>query len=69
MSKLEFCPCTDTGCQFNPANHDQGCDPLRGGQPQVRGDTQMFFSCKVVDSVDGFDDWSFQHFAKLALKQ
>lgn len=68
MSKVGFCPCTDTGCQFNPVNHDQGCD-LCVEDSLKCGEIPKCFFLKVVDSVEGFDDWSFEHFARLALKQ
>ena len=68
MSKVEFCPCTDTGCQFNPANHDQGCN-LCVEDSLKCGEIPKCFFLKVVDSVEGFEDWSFEHFAKLVLNK
>lgn len=64
MSKLSFCPCTDTSCQFNPANHDQGCN-LCVEDSLKCGEIPKCFFLKVVDSVEGYEDWSFEHFAKL----
>lgn len=68
MTRSAFCPCTDTGCEFNPANHDQGCDLCVEDSVKC-GEIPKCFFLKVVDSVEGFDDWSFEHFARLILKK
>lgn len=68
MSKLSFCPCTDTGCQFNPENHDQGCNLCVEDSLKCREIPKCFF-LKATDSIDGFEDWSFEHFAKLVMKK
>ena len=67
MSKLPWCPCCDESCQFNPCNHDQGCN-LCVEDSLKCGEIPKCFFLKVVDCVDGFDDWSFEHFAKLVLE-
>ena len=67
MAKLAWCPCQDETCPFNPANHDQGCN-LCVEDSLKCGEIPKCFFLKVTDSIDGFEYWSFEHFAKLALK-
>lgn len=66
MAKLSWCPCQDENCPFNPVNHDQGCN-LCVEDSLKCGEIPKCFFLKVTDNIDGFEDWSFEHFAKLAL--
>lgn len=68
MSKVKFCPCTDTSCEFNPANHDKGCMLCVEDSLKCREIPKCFF-LKVVDNIDDFEDWSFEHFAKLVMEK
>lgn len=67
MGNVSFCPCRDTECQFNPTNHDQGCNLCVEDSLKCKEIPKCFF-LKVTDNIEGFDDWSFEHFAKLTLE-
>lgn len=63
-----FCPCDDYECVNNPKNHHKGCslcveDSLKDGE------IPKCFFLEVTESVDGFTDWSYEHFAKLTLEK
>ena len=66
-SSSPFCPCTDYSCGFNPVNHEKGCNYCVEDSIKCREIPKCFF-LKAVDSIDGFEDWSFEHFAELVLK-
>jgi len=66
-SSTPFCPCTDYSCRFNPHNHDQGCNLCVEDSIKCREIPKCFF-LKVTDNIEGFEDWSFEHFAELVLK-
>ena len=68
MRSSHFCTCNDTSCQFNPANHDQGCDLCIEDSLETKEIPKCFF-LKVVDNTDDISDWSFESFAKLVLKK
>lgn len=64
MTSSPFCPCTDSTCEFNPMNHDEGCNRCIEDSVKTREIPKCFF-LKVTDDIDGFTDWSFEHFAEL----
>ena len=66
MAKLPFCPCSDTTCQFNPANHDQGCNLCVEDSVKCREIPKCFFKAAGGD-IDTIEDWSFEMFAKIVL--
>lgn len=66
MAKVLFCPCDDYGCEFNPSNHDQGCTLCVEDSLKTREIPKCFY-LQATDNIDGFEDWSFEHFAKLVL--
>lgn len=68
MASPEFCTCNNPSCGFNPANHDQGCDLCIEHSLKGRDIPRCYFQ-KAAGSLDGIDDWSFEHFAKLVLEQ
>jgi len=62
----DFCPCTDKECPFNPMNHDKGCNLCVKDSLKTREIPKCFF-LEATDNIDGFEDWSFEHFAKIVL--
>ena len=66
-SSAPFCPCTEFTCSFNPVNHEQGCTLCVEDSVKCREIPKCFF-LSVVDSIEGFEDWSYEHFAKLVLE-
>lgn len=68
MKSSPFCPCTDYECQFNPVNHDKGCNLCVEDSVKC-GEIPKCFFLKVIEDIDGIEDWSFEAFAKLVLKQ
>lgn len=67
ISSSEFCPCTDYTCNFNPANHDKGCNLCIEDSIQCREIPKCFFM-KVHHDISDIDDWSFESFAKFVKK-
>lgn len=66
-SSSPFCPCTDYKCEFNPVNHDKGCNLCVEDSVKTREIPKCFF-LKVADNLEGIEDWSFEAFAKLILR-
>ncbi|GAB1476853.1 DUF6485 family protein [Bacillota bacterium] len=68
MKSSPFCTCTDYTCEFNPANHDKGCNLCIEDSLKTREIPRCYFLL-VQDNIDDIDDWSIEAFARLALKQ
>lgn len=66
ISSSPFCPCTDYSCQFNPHNHEKGCNLCVEDSIKCKEIPKCFF-LQATDSIEGFEDWSFEHFAELVL--
>ena len=67
MSSSPFCPCSDHACEFNPVNHDKGCNLCVEDSVKTREIPKCFF-LKVNENIDGITDWSFEAFAEFVLK-
>ncbi|MDR2295592.1 MAG: DUF6485 family protein [Clostridiales Family XIII bacterium] len=63
MPGSTFCPCTNTSCELNPANHDKGCDLCMEDSIKTKEVPRCLFM-HVTDDIDGVDDWSFENFAR-----
>lgn len=63
-----FCPCQDYGCEFNPVNHSEGCNLCVEDSVKCHEIPKCFF-LEVTESIEGFEDWSFEHFAELVMKR
>lgn len=68
MSNNSFCPCKDYECQFNPVNHDKGCNLCIEDSVKTREIPKCFF-IKAKGDIDGVTDWSFEAFAELVLNE
>jgi len=68
MAGSDFCPCTNTGCELNPANHDKGCDPCMEDSIKTKEIPRCLFG-QVVDDIDVVEDWSFENFARHVQKR
>lgn len=66
MKSTPFCPCTDVSCEFNPENHNKGCNLCVEDSLKCRELPKCFF-LETVDDISDFTDWSFEHFAQLVL--
>jgi hypothetical protein len=67
-SSSPFCTCTDYGCENNPVNHGDGCNPCIESSVDDREIPRCFF-IKAGDDVDVREDWSFEAFAAVVLKE
>lgn len=67
MSSVEFCPCTDYSCEFNPRNHEKGCTLCVEDSLKCRELPKCFFK-EVQSDISDITDWSFEAFAKLVMK-
>lgn len=61
------CPCTDHSCEFNPVNHDKGCDLCLADSVETKEIPKCFFKAAGGD-IDTIEDWSFENFADLVRK-
>lgn len=68
MSSSPFCTCTDFSCEFNPHNHEKGCN-LCIEDSLITKELPRCFFLLVTDDITGFTDWSFEAFAKLVLEK
>jgi len=68
MKSSPFCTCTDYNCQFNPVNHDKGCNFCVEDSVKCREIPKCFF-IEAVGDIEGITDWSFESFAKLVLQK
>lgn len=57
------CPCNDSSCEFNPVNHDKGCEPCVASSVIDKEVPKCFFKAAGGD-IDTIEDWSFDNFAK-----
>lgn len=64
MSSEHFCPCTDYSCQFNPHNHEKGCDLCIEDSLKCKEIPKCFF-LQITDDISNITDWSFEAFSKL----
>ena len=62
-----FCPCTDYKCEFNPVNHDKGCNLCIEDSIECNEIPKCFFM-KINKDISGIDDWSFESFAAFLKK-
>lgn len=65
MKGSSFCPCTNKSCEFNPANHDKGCDPCMEDTIKCKEIPRCLFQF-VTDDLDNINDWSIENFVKIA---
>lgn len=70
MNNVEFCTCKNYGCEFNPRNHDQGCNLCIQVCLKDSALPSCFFKAVAEDLKDVaiINDSSYQAFAKLILK-
>ncbi len=68
ISSTPFCPCKDTSCQFNPMNHDKGCNLCVEDSLKCSEIPKCFFQAAGGD-IDVITDWSFESFAKIVNKE
>ncbi|MEG1930695.1 MAG: DUF6485 family protein [Anaerovorax sp.] len=61
MSSSKFCPCTDFSCEFNPNNHNQGCNLCVEDSVKNKEIPKCFFM-KINPEISDIEDWSFQGF-------
>lgn len=59
-----FCPCTDTTCRFNPANHELGCNLCVEDSIKCREIPKCFF-LEAGGDIQEITDWSFENFARI----
>lgn len=65
MSKFK-CPCDDSTCEFNPMNHNDGCDRCIASSVEDKEIPKCFFQAAGGD-IDTIEDWSFESFAKTVM--
>lgn len=70
MSSSEFCTCKNYNCNFNPRNHDKGCDPCIQVCLKDSALPSCFFRAvsENLKDVEVIKDSSYEAFAKLILK-
>ena len=61
------CPCDNSSCEFNPVNHDKGCDLCIASSVEDREIPKCFFQVAGGD-IGSIEDWSFENFANIVLK-
>ena len=61
---VSFCTCTDTKCQYNPVNHDQGCTPCIAKNLREGEIPTCFFN--KIDHPKPTGGWHYEDFAALA---
>ena len=64
MSSNPSCPCPDFSCEFNPVNHDKGCNLCVNDSVKTHEIPRCFFM-QLKENVDDVTDWSFEAFADL----
>ncbi len=62
-----FCPCDDYQCEYNPINHDKGCNLCVESSVRDREIPKCFFLV-ATDDISDIEDWSFEAFARLVLR-
>lgn len=66
MKSSPFCPCDDYGCEYNPVNHEMGCNLCVESSVKDREIPRCFF-IEAGGDPDSIVDWSFEAFAKLVI--
>ena len=66
MSSNTFCPCNDYACEFNPSNHDKGCNLCIEDSLKTKEIQKCFFKT-VRENLDDVTDWSYETFAYFVL--
>lgn len=66
ITSSSFCPCTDFACEFNPVNHDKGCNLCIEDSLKCKEIPRCFFM-KVNENTDEISDWSFESFVAFVL--
>ncbi|MGL4484376.1 MAG: DUF6485 family protein [Anaerovoracaceae bacterium] len=61
-SSSPFCTCDDHDCEFNPVNHNDGCNRCVEDSIKTNEIPKCFF-LKTGANLDGWEDWSFEGFA------
>ena len=68
MSSSPFCPCPDHECEFNPVNHDKGCNLCIEDSIKTKEIPRCFFM-QIKEDLGDRDDWSFEGFADFVIKK
>lgn len=62
-----FCTCTDFGCEFNPKNHSNGCDPCIKSSLEDEEIPTCFFR-KISEDISEVKEFTFEDFTNFFLK-
>jgi hypothetical protein len=64
MKGSNFCPCKNYECEFNPHNHEDGCDRCMEDSIKTREIPRCLFEQVIgEEDINSIEDWSFENFA------